>query len=128
MNLRGRAMAPAGAWRAQGRAGRRVAGGKVLGAGGFVEGVARGDDAKALYLGLQWCGTEIGSGGRWPRPSAPRSASRGGAWDSVGFQSVVISSLRAGSLPGKRVVCDLNLSVLSSRFVGNPLFGVGYLQ
>ena len=49
---------------------RRVAGGRVIRARGSVEGVARGDDAKALYLGLQWCGTEIGSGGRWPRPSS----------------------------------------------------------
>lgn len=41
-NLRGRAMAPAGARRAQGRAGRRVAGGKVLGAGGVCRGGGAG--------------------------------------------------------------------------------------
>ncbi|EPY74778.1 hypothetical protein CB1_001892004 [Camelus ferus] len=31
--------------------------------------------------------------------------------------------LRTGSLPGMRVIRDLNVFVRSSRFVGNPLFG-----
>lgn len=81
MNLRGCAMAPAGVRLAEEGAWRRV-GGWVTGAGGFVKGLARGDDAKALYLGLR-SGTEIGSGGRWPRSSALRILSRSSAWESV---------------------------------------------
>lgn len=78
--------------------------------------------------GFSGAGRKLGVEGGGLDRQALRSPSRGGAWESIGLQSVVISSLRAGSLPGKRVICDLNVSVLSSRFVGNPLFGVGYLQ
>ena len=62
-------MAPAGARLEEERAGRRGVGRRVNGGWGYVKGMARSDDAKALYLGLR-CGTEIGSGGRWPRSSA----------------------------------------------------------
>ena len=51
----------------EGRGWAAGGGGRVTGAGGYVKGVARSDDAKALYLGLRCCGAEIGSGGRWPR-------------------------------------------------------------
>ena len=53
---------------------------------GFVGGLARSDDAKALYLGLRCGGMKIGSGGRWPRSSASRIPSCSGTWESIWLQ------------------------------------------
>lgn len=100
-NLSGCAMAPAGVQLAKGWA--AGGGGRVTGAGGYVNGVAQSDDAKALYLVLRCCGAEIGSGGRWPRSLASRIPSRSGAWESIRLRSMVISTFALAFCQGREL-------------------------